>query len=54
MQIGWQAVVLGWARKVADGKVVVAAQLRHRVQRLIDVADEVNNELERVSPLGGG
>jgi hypothetical protein len=28
-------------------------QLAHRVQRLIDVADEVNNELERISPLRG-
>ena len=54
MQIGWQAVVLGWGRKVADRKVVVAAQFAHRVQGLIDVADEVNNELERVSPLRGG
>ena len=53
MQIGWQAIVLGGAREVADRKVVVAAQLADRVQRLIDVADEVNDELERVAPLRG-
>ena len=53
MQIARQAIVLGWARKVADRKVVVAVQLAHRVQRLIDVADEVNDELERIAPLRG-
>ena len=53
MQVGRQAIVLGRARKVADRKVVVAVQLAHRVQRLIDVADEVDDELERLSPLLG-
>jgi hypothetical protein len=53
MQIARRAIVLGRARKVADRKVVVAVQFAHRVQRLIDVADEVDDELERIAPLRG-
>jgi hypothetical protein len=54
MQIAGYAIVLGRAREIADRKVVITAQLAHRVQRLIDVADEVSDEFERVSPLRGG
>jgi hypothetical protein len=50
MQIGGHAIVLGGAREIADRKVVVAAQLADRVQGLMNVADKVNDELERVAP----
>jgi hypothetical protein len=52
-QIGRQAIVLGRAREIADRKLVIAAQLAHGLPRLIDVADEVDDELEGISPLRG-
>jgi hypothetical protein len=41
MQVGRDAIVLRRARKVANRHLIVAAKFTNRMQRLMQIADEV-------------